>query len=191
MVFECNQGQQIDKEVAAEGSGKERGLISVGNLKNILPSNLISWKEEFYFIVTSKAFSALGEEVDEEMINESEVPNWLELDTLYMFKYEKEGDESEFRKKVSGREMLHIESVQDSSFKGKYNFAIELKQKVYFVGVEFCKEANRWVAALKKAKQTDEELARMKGTGIRRNIDHIVNSYRKKVCSGLVRTLTI
>ena len=170
----------------AGDSAKSEGLLSVGGLRNILPTNLMSWKEEFFIVVTSKAFSALGEPVDEEMISESEVPPWLDLDTLYMFKSEKEDDPSEFRKKIAGREMLLVESVQDSSFKGKYNFAIELKQKVYFVGVEYCKDLNRWVAALRKAKQTNEELARMKGVGIRRNIDPLVVLYKKRNLDELV-----
>ena len=171
--------------MAGDGA-KSEGLLSVGGLRNILPTNLMSWKEEFFILVTSKAFSALGEPVDEEMLTESEMPPWLDLDTLYMFKSEKEDDPSEFRKKIAGREMLLIEPVQDSSFKGKYNFAIELKQKVYFVGVEFCKDLNRWLAALRKAKQTNEELARMKGVGLRRNVDPLLALYKKRNLEELV-----
>jgi len=170
----------------ADDGAKNEGLLSVGGLRNILPTNLMSWKEEFFVLVTSKAFSALGEPVDEEMLTESEMPPWLDLDTLYMFKCEKEDDASEFRKKIAGREMLLIEPVQDSSFKGKYNFAIELKQKVYFVGVEFCKDLNRWLAALRKAKQTNEELSRMKGVGIRRNVDPLLGLYKKRNLEELV-----
>ena len=86
------------------------------------------------------------------MISESEVPPWFELDTLYLFKSEGPNDESEFRKKYTAKEFLMAEPVQDSNFKGKYNVILELKTKVYFLGFETCKDANKWTAAIKKAK---------------------------------------
>lgn len=174
-------GQQIDQDVADTDSRRKTGLLSIAGLSNILPQNMMSWKEEFFVIVTSRGFAGPGVQPDENLITESDVPPWFDLDTLYMFKYENEEDESEFFKKYNGKQILMAEPASDSSFKGKYNFVLELKEKVYFVGCEFCKEVNRWIAALRKAKQNAEENSRAKGNGPLRNIDRLIGIYKRKV----------
>lgn len=174
-------GQQIDKDVAKEAStGRKTGLLNFGGLKDILPKNLLNWKIEFFFIVCSKSFTGATNDTDDQIVSESELPPWLELDTLYTFKFEKDSDESEYFKKFPGNHFLMIEPMQDSSFKGNYHILIEMKDKVYFVGVEFCKEATRWIAALRKAKQTQEETVRSKFNTITRNIDTLALAYKKK-----------
>lgn len=175
-------GQQIDVDVASDDRKRNVSLLDIAGLKNILPRNLMIWKDEFFIMITSKAFTVFGKEVDDHVISECDVPHWFELDTLYMFKYENDQDESEYFKKFNAKNFLMVEPANDSSFKGKYHFILETKEKVYFVGNETCKETNRWVAALKKAKLTAEENSRAKGSAGLRNIDNLVSLYKKKVC---------
>ena len=54
-------------------------------------------------------------------MGENEVPHWMELDSLYFFKYDKKGDKSEFLKKITGKQMVMIELASDSSLKGRFN----------------------------------------------------------------------
>lgn len=174
-------GQQIDVDVASDERKRNVSLLDIAGLKNILPRNLMIWKDEFFIMVSSKAFSVMGQETDDQVISECDVPHWFELDTLYMFKFENDQDESEYFKKFNGKNFLMVEPAQDSSFKGKYHFVLETKEKVYFVGCETCKETNKWVSALKKAKLTCEENSRAKGSAGLRNIDTLVGLYKKKV----------
>lgn len=111
-------------------------MLSFGNLKNILPKNLLSWQTEFFFLASSKAFSFSGGETSDKLLSSSDLPGWMELDTLYMFNFENDSDESEPRKKYSAKDIFAIHAVKDSAFKGHFHFIIELKEKVYFCGVE-------------------------------------------------------
>jgi len=147
---------------------------------------MMHWKEEFFIIITSKGFvnqnsvDSEERETDSTIISESEVPHWFELDTLYMYKFDTPTDESEVFKKFNGKSILMAEPAQDPKFKGKYNFVFELKEKVYFVGVETCKELNRWVAALRKAKSICDDESRLKHIGKPRNIDPFVTLYKRR-----------
>lgn len=174
-------GHQIDKDIAGNDNTHRTSLLNIAGLKNILPQNMMVWKDEFFVLISSKAFSYHQLETDDHMISETEVPPWFELDTLYMFKADGPNDESDFRKKIPAKDIMMVEPVQDSNFKGKYNIILELQKKVYFIGFETCQEANRWTAALKKAKYTNEEVGRAKGSGLLRNIDNMVSLYKKKV----------
>lgn len=213
------QGQLIDKDVAsaenAEKAAKtgvkggtggngdssagsqhpsKSGVMSFHGIRNILPKNIMHWKKEFFIIVTSKAFGSgnqiEAEEVDKSIVTESEVPPWFDLDTLYLFNFDNDQDDSEARKKYSGKEILHVESVEDSSFKGKYNFVLEISSKIYFCGVEYCQDLNRWLSALRKAKSNSEEMARYKNPSKMRNIDHFINLLKIKSYDSLEEEAT-
>ena len=166
-------GNLSAKDVEGDKAGGGLAMIGKGGLG--------SWGDHFCIIICSKAFSVYGEEVDDQMIGETELPHWMDLDTLYEFRFENDKDESEASKKTSGRAMIVIESVNDQDLKGKYNLMIETREKYTFYGMEYCKELNRWMAALRKAKMTSEELARTKANSITRNIDPFLAMYKKKV----------
>lgn len=165
-------GQITNKD--AEGDKAGGGLSMIGK-------GLGSWSEHFCIIICSKAFSVYGEEVDDTLIAETDMPHWMDLDTFYEFRFENDKDESDATKKTQGRAIVVIEPVSDPSLKGKYNFMVETREKYTFYGMEYCKELNRWLAALKKAKMTSEELARTKANSIPRNVDPIIAMYKKKV----------
>lgn len=134
--------------------------------------------------MSSKAFSVYGEEPDTYIIKESDMPPWMNLDTLYIFTFDSDKDDSEFKECFAGNELTVIEPIQSGGdLKGNYNLLIETKHKFNFFGVKFCKELNRWLAAVKKAKSTVEEIARTKSNHLYKNIDPIIYLYKQKVAS--------
>lgn len=152
-------------------------MLNFGGLTNILPKNFLSWQSEFYIIASSKSFNESAAQPSDQIFAASSMPAWFELDTLFMFSFENDNDESEARKKISAKDIMSIEPVQDSSFKGNFHFIIELKQKVYFCGVEYAHEAVQWTDAIRKSKKTIEEISRTKNNKLSRNIDPMVSSF--------------
>ena len=139
------------------------------------------WKESFFIVVCSKAFSVYGEAPDEEMISEVDLPHWMELNTLYEFRYENDKDESEAIEKIHGNKIQVIEPVFDKSMKGNHQFVVETKDRTTYYGADYCKQVNKWVVALRKAKMTSEEISRTKANGLTKNIDPWIAMYRKGV----------
>ena len=142
---------------------------------------MFAWKNYFAIIISSKAFSVMGEEVDEQFVRESDMPHWMDLDTFYLFSVENDKDESEFNHKISASSLTVIEPVKGENIKGNYSFIVETRDKYAFYGVKYCKEMNRWLAALRKVKQTIEEIARTKSNVLHKNVDPLITLYKKKV----------
>lgn len=147
------------------------------------------WKESFFIVVCSKAFSVYGEVPDEEMISEVDLPHWMELNTLYEFRYENDKDESEAVEKLHGNKIHVIEPVFDKSMKGNHQFVVETKEKTTYYGADYCKQVNKWVVALRKAKMTSEEISRTKANALTKNIDPWIMLYRKGVAFELTKQM--
>lgn len=103
------------------------------------------------------------------------------MDTLYFFKYDKKGDKTEYLKKITGRQMLMVELINDPSLKGSFHIQIELKSKIYFFGFKYATVAQKWINSFRRAKKTVEEIARIKSGKIYRNIDPLIQKFRNKV----------
>ena len=142
----------------------------------------MSWKSYFAIIVSSKAFSTAGEKVDHDIIKEADMPHWMDLDTLYLFTVDGDKDESEFSSKISGSQFSVIEPISEDNLKSKYNFIVETKDKFAFYSIKYCKELNRWISALRKAKLTTEEIARTRFQQLSKNIDPFIVMYKNNVC---------
>lgn len=171
-----------DEGAISSGEGEKNENLGGGGLLG-LAGKIIgqSWKNYFAIVVSSKAFSSMGEEVDEQIIRDSDMPHWMDLDTLYLFTAENDKDESEFKEKISATQLTFIEPVKGENIKGNFSFLVETKEKYGFYGVKYCKEMNRWVASLRKIKQTVEEISRTKNQILNKNIDPLIILYKKKV----------
>ena len=147
------------------------------------------WQKIFVVLVSSKSFVRYffhanfkdPDDIDDLLLGENEVPLWMELDSLYFFKYEKKGDKSEFLKKITGKQMLMIELANDPSLKGRFNVQIDVKEKMYYFGFNWGHLAQKWLYALKRAKKSVEELARIKHDKIHINVDPLIEKFRLKV----------
>lgn len=168
---------QLDKLSGKEGEG-------TGDRGGFLGSGL-NWKSHWAIMISSKAFSVYGEDTDNKIIKVSDLPHWMDIDTLYLFRYENEKDDSEFVQKIAANDLTVVEPIQGKDLKGDYQLLIETKSSFTFLGMKYCKEMNKWVAAMRKAKQTVEEISRTKFNALTKNIDPIIALYKQKVTSRL------
>jgi signal transduction histidine kinase len=74
-----------------------------------------------------------------------------------------------------------------AGFKSNFNFKVETKGKMDIFGSELAIEASRWIKALKKAKKTHEETMRTKSQVLYRNVDGIIENYKKNKINELIR----
>ena len=110
-------------------------------------------------MVSTKTNESREEEkkVDDKLLDEKDLPHWMETDTLYFFRWEQPGDVSESILNISGRQMKLIEFAKNRDLEGKYNIQIEVDGKIYFLGLEFATIAQNWIDCLKRAKKSAEE----------------------------------
>lgn len=66
----------------------------------MIPTNLLLWKDVICVVVCSKAM--VEDPEDDVLLEEVDIPVWMELDTLYFYSYHGKGDKSEAIDKVSG-----------------------------------------------------------------------------------------
>jgi hypothetical protein len=104
----------------------------------------------------------------------------MKVDTLYLFKWDKKGDTSNFIKEYEAKDFLMIEPMAPDGMKTKYNIRIEMRDIVEFIGTQFCIEIQSWINSLKCAKRCGEENEKSKKKAIGRNIDFLVGLYRRK-----------
>jgi hypothetical protein len=171
MGFGLKASDKNNDNIESNSSGKQANSLGQG------------WAPIFGIMVTSK--SQLEEEQDDQLLSVSDIPPWMDMDTLYVFKHSGPGDSTDFIYKVEGRQMLMIEYSNDPRLKGEFNIVIESKELIYYLGTKFATEAAMWVQAFRRAKKSGEELTRVKDGKITVNIDLYVDLFRKKVKSGL------
>ena len=176
-------GQAHDEEMTKNNTGE---VIKAG-MKSFLPTNSMFWKKGFGILVCSKSFEE--NQPDEELLDSDQLPDWMDVDTFYYFDYQKQGDDKSFKSKILGNQILMVEPISDPKLKGKYNFTLEIKEKIYVFGTEFALETNEWVKALKTAKKTYEDMSRTKNEGLFRNIDLLISLYKNKKTQELEKNI--
>lgn len=182
-------GEQIEHEFVVAEDGKENQLptINVGN-KIVMPSSLF-WDDMYGILLCSKSFD--DEKPDQELLKQAKLPPWMKIDTLYLFKWEKEGDTTKFIKEYEAKDFLMVEPMPLDGMKGKYNFRIEMRDVIEFVGVEFAIECENWVKSLRCAKRCGDENEKSHLNGIKRNIDFLIGMYRRKLGEDVKKFINI
>jgi hypothetical protein len=74
-----------------------------------------------------------------------------------------------------------IEAMPEDGLKGNYNFRIEMRNTIEFIGTEYAFETNQWIKALNRAKKTQEEIDKSNSMTLFRNTDIFVAMYRRKM----------
>ena len=94
----CGPMQISSQEVDPATQKSNRGIkkSSIG-----LFSGGQTWEPVYGLIVTSKSYRA--DMTDEELLEESKLPAWMKLDTLYLFYYNGPGDNSDYLKEYPAK----------------------------------------------------------------------------------------
>ncbi len=171
-------GEQVANRISNVASiGKN--MFSAG-LNFILPNNLF-FDNLFYVLCTSKSYLD-DSHTDKQLLKSSEIPHWMEMDTIYFFKYDDEQDKSEFIEKVQCKDVKVIEPVDTSegNIKSRYCYRFELQDKVHIMCHDHAIEVNNWIRCIRSAKKTQEEVLRTEKNELRKNVNSLVWSYRQK-----------
>jgi hypothetical protein len=79
-----------------EGKGGDLPLVNLGS-KYVLPKNLLFWTDMFCIMVTAKSYLEDEDQDDDEyLLKETDLPMWMEPETIYGFSWESEEDDSGF-----------------------------------------------------------------------------------------------
>ncbi len=88
----------LDVKKMMDGMTKTATTFITMGLNFVIPINLF-WDKVFLMMVTSKNFTDDGH-LDMKLLRANQLPPWMDMDTLYFFKYDNSGDRSEFITKV-------------------------------------------------------------------------------------------
>lgn len=132
--------QAIGSTLAATANGgagaKEEKPINLGS-NVVLPSSMF-WDDMCAVVITSKSYD--DEKPDQELLDGAKLPAWMKVDTLYLFKWEKNGDASTFIKEYEAKDFLMVEPMSGEGMKSKYNLRIEMRDYIEFIGTQFAIE---------------------------------------------------
>ena len=178
---EVTESNFYDGETGKENSKQDTdftNIIQVGN-KKILPKNFLFWEDHFCIMISSKSIDP--NDPDETMLTEQELPPCMDTDTLYLFEYKSEKDESDFVRKITGAQIIVIEPFHNNTFKqGNYYFIIETKEDTIFFETQYASEVAEWLLGLRRIKKTKEEQIRSKLKELVRNIDPLITMFKEK-----------
>jgi hypothetical protein len=147
------------------------------------------WDDMYAIIICSKSFDET--KPDMELLEQSKLPAWMKIDTLYLFKWEQEGDTTEFIKEYEAKDFLMVEPMPEDGMKGNYNFRIEMRDVIEFIGVDLGIQIEKWVKALKNAKRCGEENDKSGKQRVGRNIDFLIGMYRRKMGEDIEKFINI
>lgn len=121
------------------------------------------------------------DEPDDLILSDQDLPIWMETDVLYLFEWKGVKDSSDFIRSIKGAHMLMIEPIHKDKLPGQYHFSVEIKNETFIFETEYSTFVSDWLAALRRAKKSKEELSRSFKHKLYKNIDPLVCLFRAKV----------
>lgn len=118
---------------------------------------------------------------DDGILKESQLPHWLDMQCLYLFRYDNATDKSEFFLKIPCTEISLVEAVATKSleYKERYCFRVVVQEKVHIFLVETAIDCNSWMKSLRAGKQIQEEINKTSAKTLNKNIEYLFYYYRK------------
>ena len=176
MIKKCS-AEQVDEDFFDE-SDKSLNLIRIDN-KVLIPKASSLSKNLFATLVTRKDTDYT--DADDEILGTKDLPLWMEPETMYIFSWDDNADDSVYNLKISTVSMLQIEYLSDEVLHNGYSFRVETKSKVYFFECPSATICGDWVDLLRKSKKTGEELTRTKFNMLKRNVDPMIHRFHLEV----------
>lgn len=179
MTMFKNQMDQTEEDVV-KGLQITATTFMTKGMNLVLPSGVL-WDKMFIILASGKSFiDQDSEPQDSTLLTNSKLPPWMELDHIYIFKYETDRDTSEFAEKINVGEILSIQPIETkkADVAAKYCVRIDLKDRFHMFGMELASECNSWMRALRRAKKTHEETLRSQDQKLRKNVDLLIHQYK-------------
>ncbi|KAL4426634.1 hypothetical protein ABPG74_018712 [Tetrahymena malaccensis] len=172
LIQKCGLIDHINPE-----SPKYQNRILCGFLHKRSKGKVKYFMKRWFILISAKPLST--EYFDEEILQETDLPPWMELDTLYQFKIESKENIGKPKKGLKMSQCIEVFDKDMSKSKEKgFTFSINMGDRLYHLMAETAVERISWVSKLKTSIKTIKELN--KGNlKIKKNIDGILKEYDK------------
>jgi len=138
------------------------------------------FQKRWFILISSKPLFS-KEEADENIIKESQLPPKMELDTIYYYQYDFEGDASGPKGSIPMVSCLDI-LKDDSKAAGKENcLKINMGDRIFVIAAETEYDRDKWIDALRNSVRNVKEMKTntQGGVAIKKNIDKAIDIYEQ------------
>lgn len=138
------------------------------------------FQKRWFILISSKTLFS-NEEADENIIKESQLPPKMELDTIYYYQYEFEGDSSGPKGSIPMTKCLDV-LKDDKQNSGRDNsFKLNMGDRIFVISAETELDRDKWIDALRNSvRNVKERNTKTQGGGqliLKKNIDKAIDIY--------------
>lgn len=159
--------------------------IICGHLLTLKSGLFVKMKQRFFMLFSSKSLYP-DKHVSEHFLLDSQLPPWLEVNSLY---------EMDLRKK-SREKLFHVKSMlstacreDESKSEGQYTLEINIGQRIVTLAFDIIALRDRWRVLLELAKKNAMEVEKSGGGYIKRNVDVLLRELNSKKLEGRLQLL--
>ena len=156
-----------------------------GFLKRETKGMELKKKKYWVILFSSRPLRNTDYEIDDKMIDDSKLKEWLQFDTLFFFHPEEE-DEKEPKKKPL--QLKDCDSITCEDKEKKYYITLAIGDENFFYYNTFPEERDLWFEVLKNSRRTAKEIANSI-TKRPRNMIRLINIFNKKGKDGYFEEL--
>ena len=138
------------------------------------------FQKRWFLLISSKPLFS-NEEVDENIIRETQLPPKIELDVIYYYQYEFEGDASGPKGSIPMSNCLDVMKVDSKIAEKENSLKINMGDRIFVIASETELERDKWIDAIRNSVKNIKEM-KSKGLGgagvtVKKNIDKAIDIY--------------
>lgn len=150
------------------------------------------FQKRWFFLVSSKPIFN-DSQLDEQIIQKLQLPPRIELDTLYYYTYDSEGDTTEKKGAIRMNDCLDVLRDETKNPDKEYCFKINMGDRIFILAAETEFEREQWIEAMRNSIRNSKEMKNndVGGSVVKKNIDKIIDIYDKSGQDDKARTVEI
>jgi len=136
------------------------------------------FQKRWFILISSKSLFS-NEEVDENIIKESQLPPKIELDTMYYYQYDYEGDSSGPKGSIPMSTCLDVLKDEGKIAEKENSFKINMGDRIFVIAADTELDRDKWIDAIRNSVRNVKEMKgkAQGGVIIKKNIDKAIDLY--------------
>ena len=135
------------------------------------------FQKRWFILISSKPLFS-NEEVDENIIKESQLPPKIELDTMYYYQYDYEGDSTGPKGSIPMNTCLDVLKDEGKTAEKENSFKINMGDRIFVIAAETELDRDKWIDAIRNSVRNVKEMkGKTQGAAIKKNIDKAIDLY--------------